>query len=210
MKKNKIIVLCSMASLIATSAYCADGPYISGNIGLAQMVDSTVDIKDAPLGSSEIDFDNGYLFTGSFGYRFSAARLEGELGYQQNDYNHMKGAFGPGDISGEASALSFMVNGYYDFFNNSNFSFFATAGIGLANVDFSDVTYSPGTRPPLNLDDSDTVLAWQVGAGVGYAFTEQFTMDFKYRYFDTDKSDFDMAKTEFASHNFILGARFNF
>jgi len=210
MKNKEIALLCSMVSLIATSAYCADGPYISGNIGLAQMVDSTVDIKDAPFGSSEIDFDNGYLFAGAFGYKFSDARLEGEIGYQKNDYDNIKGAFGPDGISGEASALSFMVNGYYDFFNNSNFSFFLTAGLGFANIDFSDVTYTPGTIPPLNLDDSDTVLAWQFGAGVGYAFTEQLTLDFKYRYFDTDKSDFEMAKTEFASHNFILGARFNF
>ena len=122
----------------------------------------------------------------------------------------MKGAFGPGDISGEASALSFMVNGYYDFFNNSNFSFFLAAGLGFANVDFSNVTYSPGPRPSLDLDDSDGVVAWQFGAGVGYAFSEQLTLDFKYRYFDTDKSDFEMARTKFASHNFTIGARFNF
>ena len=210
MRRKEIALLCSMTSLIATSAYCADGPYISGNIGLGQMVDSTVDIKSAPLGSSEIDFDNGYLFAGAFGYRISAARLEGELGYQKNDYDDIKGAFGPGDISGEASALSFMANGYYDFFNDSNFSFFLTAGLGVAKVEYSDVIYAPGSGGFIGLDDSDGVFAWQFGAGVGYAFSEQLTLDFKYRYFDTDKSDFDIAKTEFASHNFTLGARFNF
>ena len=63
---------------------------------------------------------------------------------------------------------------------------------------------------PLNLDGSDTVFAWQFGAGVGYALTKQWTLDFKYRYFDTDKPDFDRAEAELSSHNFTLGIRFDF
>ena len=210
MKRKNIALICTVTSLIATSAFCADGPYISGNIGLARAHDATMDIKSVPCGSSEFDFKNGYLFSGAFGYRFNAARLEGEIGYQTNDYDDIKGTYGSGNISGEASALSFMANGYYDFFNNSNFSFFVTAGLGIAKVEYSDVTYTPCPGYLLELDDSDGVFAWQLGAGVGYAFSEQLTLDFKYRYFDTEKADFDIAKTEFASHNFTLGLRFNF
>lgn len=211
MRKKEIALLCSMTSLIATSAYCADGPYLSGNVGLARATDATLNVKTVPYeSSSEFDFKNGFLVTGAFGYRFSDARLEGEIGYQTNDYDDIKGAFGSGNISGDASALSFMANGYYDFFNDSYFSFFITAGLGIAQVEYSDIGYTPGSGGYLPLDDSDGVFAWQLGAGVGYAFSEQLTLDFKYRYFDTDEADFDIAKAEFASHNFTLGVRYSF
>lgn len=211
MRRNKIALLCLTASLITTSAYCAEGPYMSGNIGYADVSNSIVEIKSAPLvPSNKIDFDSGYLLSGSFGYNFGAARIEGEVGYQNSNFGNLQNNAIGFDVSGEASALSFMVNGYYDFFNHSYFSFFLTGGLGIAQVDFSDIVLPPYTDVVVRIDGDDNVFAYQIGAGVGYSMTEQLMLDFKYRYFVTEDPDLGIAKTEFESHNLLVGIRYQF
>ena len=59
-------------------------------------------------------------------------------------------------------------------------------------------------------DADDTVFAWQVGAGIGYALTPQLTFDLKYRYFATSDPEFDGTEVEYASHNVYAGIRLHF
>jgi opacity protein-like surface antigen len=113
-------------------------------------------------------------------------------------------------LDGDVTALSFLVNGYYDIPTGSNFTPFITAGIGLARVDVNDLTV-PGLRmAPFNGDD--TVLAGQVGAGVSYALNEKLNVDLKYRYFMTDNLEFSRGNTldGLTSHNVYLGVRYSF
>ena len=89
-----------------------------------------------------------------------------------------------------------------DSFSNSSWMpFFAKAisstGVGYANVD-------------LDGDEDDSVFAYQVGAGIGYAVSDQATIDLKYRYFATEDPDFGGVDAEVASHNIYLGIRVNF
>ncbi len=59
-------------------------------------------------------------------------------------------------------------------------------------------------------NDDDTVFAYQVGAGVGYAVTEKVSFDVKYRYFATSDPEFDTTKAEYSSHNVYAGIRVTF
>jgi len=59
-------------------------------------------------------------------------------------------------------------------------------------------------------NSDDTVLAYHVGFGVGYAVNKSVTIDFKYRYFATDDPKFDGTKAEYGNHNIILGVRYSF
>jgi opacity protein-like surface antigen len=43
---------------------------------------------------------------------------------------------GEDDVSGDASSLAVMINGYYEFPNKSAFTPFITEGIGFAQVEY--------------------------------------------------------------------------
>jgi outer membrane autotransporter protein len=112
------------------------------------------------------------------------------------------------DASGDVSSIAFLINGYFDFVNDSAFTPYISAGLGYAKVEFNDLNIVGSGLS--SISDDDSVFAYQVGLGVGYAVTEKVTIDVKYRYFATDDPEFDTTQAEIASHNFLLGVRFNF
>lgn len=103
-------------------------------------------------------------------------------------------------MDGETSILSVLVNGYFDFENDGPITPYVSAGLGFANVDIEVAGAS----------DDDSVIAYQVGAGVGYALNEQLTLDAKYRYFATTDPEFGTTEAEIDGHNLILGLRASF
>ena len=76
---------------------------------------------------------------------------------------------------------------------------------------------SPGTVPALS--DTDTVFAFQLGAGVGYQYSEALTFQVGYRMLKADDLEFSgksdmgstaMATTEMLVHLFEIGMRYRF
>jgi len=61
-------------------------------------------------------------------------------------------------------------------------------------------------------DDDDTVLAGQVGAGVGYAVTEQIGLSLDYRFFITENPEFDSLAVEadYRNHSLWAGVKYRF
>lgn len=218
MKKNLLItagcaltVLCAMPALAAE----APGPYISGHLGVAMPPDATVTDSAAPGLSLNIDYDTGLALDLAMGYRFGAVRLEGEIAYQKNDFNDVT-VNGVGSLngtgvaySGDTKTTSFLINGYYDFENDSAFTPYLAAGLGFARVKegFALPDFGYG---PMSWSDSDTVFAYQIGAGCEYAVTPTISIDARYRYFGTSDPSFGSTDAEFSSHNLMLGARFKF
>lgn len=168
------------------------------------------------------------------------ARFEAEVLYQENDldsadvtylediyiesyestYSNDMTLSGKDVISGNISCLAFMANGYYDFVNRSAFTPFVGAGFGVAKIEYDisslfmyyymfkfDDDYNA-----LHLDKSGdgNVLAFQLSAGVGYAFNDRWTFDLKYRYFATDDPNFGDVTIQYNYHNIFLGFRYGF
>lgn len=209
MKKNLLITfICVLAFFFSAPVYGAEGLYVSGNIGFAMASDSDLTDSTAPGITINTEFDTGYALGAALGYDFSKFRVEGEISYQKNDVNKIgaQGVFF--DATGDSVALSFLINGYYDFINSSAFTPYISAGLGFAQVEFNDLDISSSGFSGSN--DKDTVFAYQVGIGVGYAVTEKVTIDVKYRYFGTEDSEYDTTEAEFASNNFLFGVRLNF
>lgn len=117
-------------------------------------------------------------------------RAEGEIGYQKNDFDKVTGFGITLNASGDVSCLSFLANGYIDFHNSTPFTPFISAGIGVANIDANDFRIGGF----LIGSEDDTVFAYQMGAGVGYAVNKNITIDLKYRYFATEDPDFEGIK----------------
>ena len=107
-------------------------------------------------------------------------------------------------ISGAATQLGGNVNVWYDLETGGKWRPFVGAGVGFMRVDQGDVEYdddalarhvatrlarAPGApgAPPLppglvpEISDTDTVLAYHVGAGIGYPLSEATTLQLGYR-----------------------------
>ncbi|RXK87707.1 porin family protein [Chlorobaculum sp. 24CR] len=158
---------------------CDEGMYISGAAGIGfASLDSGQNIFND-------DLDSGLVLNGALGYNFGSARLEAAVGYQSHDLSN---------YDEDVSLLTVMANAYYDFDAGSGVKPYVMAGAGIANADSSD-------------DDSETVFAWQVGAGLGFEVAECTTLDLGYRYLKPN--DFDN-NVKFESHNVTLGLRYQF
>lgn len=203
MNKNLVVFSgCALAFLLSSPAYSADatvGTYVSCNLGLAMPSDSDGSVEGNPV-PFHTSYDTGWALGAAIGYDFGNTRLEGEVAYQKADEDKAGYVTAQQDSTSDKSARSFLVNGYYDFTNSSAFTPYLSAGLGYAKIKWS------GEGESL----SDTVFAYQVGAGVGYALSKNVTLDVKYRYFATSDPKFDVTEMEFASHNLLFGVRVNF
>jgi len=210
MRKRLGALLIVFSFVFAANAYSAEGLYISGNIGLATLNDADANDSNLPGVTASREFDTGAAFSGAIGYGIENFRLEGEIGYQKNDFNEQNIRGTSSDLSGDLTSLSFLVNTYYDFPTGSKFTPFITAGLGFAQVDVNDLS-SPGARRA-SFDDDDTVFAGQVGAGVSYALNEKVDFELKYRYFMTEDLEFSDGGSLDGpnSHNVYLGMRYTF
>ena len=213
MKKTLFgLLLGGSTLLMAMPAFAADqGLYAEVGAGLALLRDSDLTDSTAPGFVLETDFDNGYLVNAALGTKFGAARVEGEISYQKNDFDSASIAGIPGSaaLSGDVSSLAFLMNGYFHFGGNATFSPFITAGLGAAKVEVNDLTVVGSVLPPVS--DDDTVFAYQLGAGVDLKLNDAVTVDFKYRYFATsDPELFITGKAEISSHNLMAGVRCTF
>jgi len=209
MKKPLVMLTgCAMLLSISSVAYSAQGPYVSGSVGVAVPVDQDVVFSAAPTTPVTFESDNGLALGVAVGYGFANnTRVEGEIAYQKNDLaRYIEPGAAAVAVTGDTSSLALLVNGYYDFKNNSPFTTFITAGIGMAKVSVSDIS---GGGLTIRGDD-DTVFAYQVGAGVGYAVTDKVTVDVKYRYFATSDPHFEISTAEYSSHNIYAGIRVGF
>jgi opacity protein-like surface antigen len=205
MKKNAIGIICC-CFFFAVPAVClgATGWYGGVKAGVAMASDS--DLKITGLPTVQIKYDTGYTVGGAIGYIMEKFRLEGELSYQANDVDSIAGV--SLDLLGESAevtALTFLANGYWDFDAGGGFTPYLTAGIGATKVEL-EVTGGGS--------EDDTVFAYQLGVGVGFALSETVLLDLGYRYLGAADAEFtdgsDKAEVEIGSHNFLFGLRFVF
>jgi len=209
MKKNLLIIsVCVLAFFFTSPAFSAEGLYVSGNVGFAMATDS--DFTDPALSgiTATAEYDTGLALGAAVGYGFGQIRVEGEIFYQKNDFDKVNMYGVSLDATGDVTALAFLINGYFDFVNDTAFTPYISAGLGYAQVDLNDFNVAGSGEPNFSSDDS--VFTYQVGVGVGYAVTDTVTIDLKYRYVGAEDPEFEGTEAEFASHDFLLGVRFYF
>lgn len=187
--------------------------------------------KNIGSGGNPLDITDtnapGYGFRGAFGgYRTPQVRIEGEVGYYRGGFSGTTvfndGGLGKaagmapltvhaGNGTGQASALSFMANVYYDYDTNSPWRPYFDFGLGFARVGLDN--FRIAGVPIAN--DSGLAFAYQLGLGLGYEITKSTTIVLDYRYFATlDPTLRDAAggsfTTDFTSHQVALGIRYRF
>lgn len=173
-------------------------------------------------GTIDTEYDGGFGLGAAFGWRADRGggvdyRVEGELSYRKDEVKSHRlngGAALPGS-TGDAKTTALMLNGYLDFNTSSNFTPYLGGGLGFAKVDFSG--FGVDAIPDV-LDDDDTVFAYQLIAGAGFALSPTTELFAEYRYFKTEDADVTTSAAtggvansmKYESNNVLAGVRFNF
>lgn len=210
-KKLSLTLVVLATSAIASAAQAAEQVrwpnwYVGVHGGMNHRADG--DLRTTALGTSEVSSDTGYIVGASIGYLppttipfFNNSRWELEFSYRANDNE--------GAAGGDITTLNYYGNLFYDFNNDSPWTPYLGAGLGYTNVDFDSAL----------IGGDDTVLGWQLMAGLAYVPTSlpNTAWSLGYRYqttFDdarfTDSVAASAGKIEIENHSVELGARFMF
>jgi opacity protein-like surface antigen len=196
---KKLLLLALMGTVAIAQAEVSTYISISGGLNILDDID--FDFPPALSGGGgTIETDTGFVISSAVGMAFDniPVRTELEVSWQNNDLDKIK-FDGIGSVSDDEDQRTFamMWNGYFDIKTDSALTPYILAGIGAAEVD----------------DDIDTLFAYQVGAGLGYAVNENIILDLKYKYFMTEDFDDDdgIYTVDFdglAVHQVQMGIRF--
>ncbi len=204
--KLKLLTAAATAALMAVPSLASaddSGWYLRGNVGYGAHTD--IDLTGDVVGDVESTGDAtgslglGYEFGNNWRLELDAASLWTDLGKISS-------------LPNSASKLrtnTMMLNAIYDFDDFGRWEPYIGAGVGMIRGKTSTVAHdfpsalpiapgvvnvnTPACPTGVNCDfvDSDSGLAWQLLAGVGYKVTEKLTWDTHYRYMNSNVLDFD-------------------
>ena len=194
-----------LAGMWATPAL-AD-PYVSASVGLGFIGNSDASSSGLTV-KDMITYKTAVPFGAAVGIKNDGYRVEAALGYQASDVDKIKNSSGVlAPVTGwSVSVLSYMANGYYDVaIKDSGVSPYLMAGFGGASIT---------AKIQGSSDETKSVFAWQVGAGVGIKTSDHVTVDLGYRYINP--SDFTVSggsgnmALSCSSSNILAGVRYGF
>jgi opacity protein-like surface antigen len=189
------------------------GVYVTAAVGVTSPSEETFEGVQAPTGTAPgvagaparvaSEFDEGFTFAGSVGYKLPT-RVLGvfqpsiELEYSNANSDVSGGAFNTGSqtFSGDIEVNTFTVNYRSEIRVKENQTIvpFWGGGIGIAEVD-TDIRYFPNngvaTAPTFAVQGSDTALVLQSNAGVSIRLTDNIDLEGKVRYQRTSDLDFE-------------------
>jgi outer membrane autotransporter protein len=206
---KKYILMGAIASTFAfnaTEGMAAEySPYISGKVGLT--ISNDEDWKYSGY-TGEISADNAANFAFAVGTNVTPnIRSEVELSYRKVDLDKVSYSGIDVDISGENKTWGLMLNGYYDFMPENEFTPYVSAGIGLLRHD-GKIDAAAGYAVT-DEDGNDTTFGYQLGLGASLDIADNVSFDGGYRYLGS--SDIKMESTyEYDSHEIRFGLRYQF
>ena len=200
---------------VASGAMAADqgfyfGLSAGGNLAAGEAENTSL------TGSFNFSYAPGYMGSLALGYRLAPnspigdGRVELELGYRTNPLDQIEFSDGKFDADGDATAISLMLNAYGEYPESDGPLIpYVGIGVGVATVSLEGFELAGDAV----VDDSDTVFAYQLAAGVDYPLSKRLVLDFGYRFFGTLDPELTDAlgetiETEYQVHSFQLGLRF--
>ncbi len=185
---------CLLAAALPLGAQAGEGYYFGVEAGINYLDDQDMRLyynEDRPLVENgttiaDVDYDDDWMGGLLFGYSFAnGLRPELSIAYRTNDVD---GAFLPSGllglgggeadvVNGKEVASSLFANLWWDLFPSRFFHPYLGGGVGGLYVEAKDFGYD---GDELN-DDSDAVFAYQLGAGLGFDLSPQWTLSIDYR-----------------------------
>lgn len=195
------------------------GFYIGAKTGFAAMGSDDPEVTHNQTVTSAFhtsDSDYSGVFGMNLGYDFDASktlpvRVEFEYMYHGAfDYNH--NIQGLGNASIETTVHTFLVNGFLDWHNSSDFVPYLQGGLGVA---YHDTDATADFYSPNSINDGSAGLAWNLGLGSGYKLSQSLTADLGYRYagygnVNAEDNMGDKFKYYLHGHEILFGLRYGF
>ena len=170
----------------SVSAHAQDSEnYITFGLGITETDDTSFQV--AP-GTIDTEFEDDWNYSAAYGWKREGYRYEVELVVGEDDVSShtLNGGAPLAGPTGGINMAGVLFNGYYDFSTASAFTPYVGAGLGVAMVEAEG--FGVATIPDV-LDDDDTVIAYQLMAGIGYDLSERTNIFAEYRYFGTESAD---------------------
>ena len=208
-------VICLVSLLgFSISAHAQDSDnYVSFGLGITETDDTSFQV--AP-GTIDTEFEDDWNYSAAYGWYREGYRYEVELVVGEDDVSShtLNGGAPLAGPTGGINMAGVLFNGYYDFSTASAFTPYLGAGLGIAMIEAEG--FGVAAIPDV-LDDDDTVLAYQVMAGIGYEISDRTSLFAEYRYFGTDSADVTTSVStgsvdtdlDFSSNQFRFGVRIN-
>lgn len=209
----------------AMAAVSDEGYYGAARLSKVWQKADSMDTSSRPgIGQfmSAKDKDNFYNGSIAAGYQYGNGwRTEGEYTFKKkNEYTSGSSAFASSFNHHKIEAQRLMLNAYRDYEVYQGVSVYGTLGLGVAKVKSSG--WQGNTTRQYN-SNTDTNLAYSVGAGISYEPVDKLSFDLGYRYIDLGKVESGMnafgnarglqdeqMKAHLKSQELTLGARYLF
>lgn len=243
--KNLLLALSCLLFANLAMASSNNGVYISSKIGVSvlNIYDSKFEYSDEKKSDYKmLKFnDKSHPAFGNFigiGYDFYnqfsvPIRTELEVGMRGKVSNtHSLNALSTvpnssADMKNEATLTTVMLNSYYDMKNQTAFTPYISFGFGLASTRYENTQRAEfeilGFKQTSNQSKSDRInkLAWSLGLGSRYAFSDNLSFDLGYRFTEAgkykismqnafNKDGTDTSTINLASHDFMFGVAYRF
>ena len=190
--------------------------YMKGMAGFSML--SEITNKGSNGNNNTIEFNPGYHLAGGLGIHLgSNFRAEVEGNYSSNEVDQLRGTANGVDFSSstlannDVSALSVMGNLAYDLQPQGPFVPYVSAGVGVGFVSWNNVKVNNQKIA----DDKDWIYSTQLGGGVAFPLDDVITLDFSYKYIETQEPELGDARgfpfvSNYSSHNFLFGTRLTY
>ena len=230
----------SIAMVLTIPSYAsAEGFYVAGQLGISQQSGDSEPYGNNIAADPDFPatFDSGDGSAGAFGigYIFNDRfRIEGRIGFRDGSFNSREVGIGAraGEeyiLDGDIESTTFTVEGFYDFPNNSSFTPYVKAGLGVSDNSYSARLGGAGVAAfdPFDgvtdgfydnyADGDSTEFSWNVGVGGNVELSESTSFYGEYQYAsfgdvqtgqDSFTDGFEI--NDIAAHEFVVGIRVKF
>ena len=140
-------------------------------------------------------------------------RFEFEYGTRGTMYSQWNGSLGSRErLKAAWQVQTFQINGYWDIDTGTAFTPYIGAGIGASYI-YESLTSGPSDARH-HTEGSNWGLAWNVGAGVAWNFTDNMALDLQYRFAGFGESTLKHrggdVNNYMTANEFMAGLRFSF
>lgn len=254
MSKKYILLLTGM-TCITVPSFARDnnhsGFYVTGKVGASVLqqknqryTERSLSTDNSPLNNNPY---NDYSFSGrshtnarlgggvAIGYNFDTkfnVPIRIDFDFNARMRSNSRYSYTPipsynDSTNNKVQLNTFIFNASYDFKNNTRFTPYISAGVGLASINNKASNHFIFTSSSSDLysfqskkSHTSNNFAWNAGAGVKYKINEDFSLDFSYKYLGAGKSNvylekgayntFQRSKTKIYTQDIMLGLTYNF
>ncbi len=187
----KRVFLATLLSLaLSVSAFAADNGFYMG-LKFIDSIQSTGDVSKGGA-TKAFDVDNytqntigGGVFVGFDFFPMYQVPVRTELEYairtnSETEWD-LKGNARDASLKGQWNLQTLFLNAYWDFHNDTAFTPYVGAGVGMGFIQSKYEMEIAGWGSKSH-NETNTVFAWNAGAGVAYAITDNLSADLAYRF----------------------------